>query len=164
MVMESRSQEVLARQQRAARAKARASASVPVTQQSLETRIRNRLVNACIELMVDPVYVVRQFNSWRYGKADMQEIDGWEQPVFEQHVRLLAEEIRPVRDQEQAVRRCRDCAGFTPGQHSDQGIGECGVRVKGQPAWQMSKPVEGPTEPMPAYPGAPRHCMAFKDR
>lgn len=163
-----KSQELLKKKQAVARKKSHSggsgfAAELPASKQSLATRVRNRLVDACSELDLDVVYVVRQFNSWQYPEKDVKEIDGWDQPTFLKHARALALEAEPARVRNMTPHCCKDCRFFVPGTHAAAGMGECTAEVSGKAAWWASLPLMGIQRAVPPYPLAQRLCGAFED-
>jgi len=59
----------------------------------LVARVRQRFVEACKRLSIDPAPVLRQFDCWRYTGADLQEMDAWPTSTVMQHCLLLRDEI-----------------------------------------------------------------------
>lgn len=59
----------------------------------LAGRTRQRILDACKVLGLDPAPILRQFNAWRVTAGDMREMLHWTDDTVRRHVDLLADEI-----------------------------------------------------------------------
>ncbi|WP_043114484.1 hypothetical protein [Solimonas soli] len=59
----------------------------------LAGRARQRILDACKFLGLDPAPILRQFNDWRVTADDMREMLHWTDDTVRRHVELLADEI-----------------------------------------------------------------------